>query len=223
MNGWQAALQPSSRTLLRLNHLLLKLFRKIMNKKLLKITSLAFLMTALPLVTACSSTATSTQSAEPAAIAVATTEGTATVKAISHRDRTITLVGPKGKRATYKVGPEAVNFDQIRVGDRVNFRATEALAVYLRPQGTPRSVGEGAAVALAPKGAMPGGIIANTVEVTARVVSVDSATRHVTLQLPTGRERTVSVSPRVDLTKVAPGDTVTAQVVDALAISVEKP
>jgi hypothetical protein len=70
---------------------------------------------------------------------------------------------------------------------------------------------------------MPGGMVATTTEVTARVVSVDAATHHVTLQLPDGRKRTVSVNPSVDLSRVAPGDSVTAQVVNSLAISVEKP
>mgnify|MGYP002683121108 CR=1 FL=1 len=105
----------------------------------------------------------------------------------------------------------------------VDGTVTEALAVFLRPQGTPPSVGEGTAVALAPKGAMPGGMVATTSEVTARVVSVDAASRHVTLQLPDGRKRTVSVNPRINPTKVAPGNAVTVQVADALAISVERP
>jgi hypothetical protein len=197
--------------------------RNFMNKKLLRTMSVALLAAALPLFTACSSMETAGQNMEPGAVAVATTRLTATVKAVNHRDRTVTLLGPNGKRVTYKVSEAAVNFDQIRVGDRVSVTVTEALAVYLRPQGTAPSVGEGAAVALAPKGAMPGGMVATTTEVTARVVSVDAASRHVTLQLPNGRERTVSVNPSVNLAKVAPGQAVTAQVADEVAISVQKP
>jgi translation initiation factor IF-1 len=194
-----------------------------MSKKLMRTTSVVLLAAALPFFTACGSMETGGQAAEPGAIAVATAQITATVKAINHKNRTVTLAGPNGKRVTYKVSEAAVNFDQIRVGDRVKVKFTEAIAVYLRPQGTPPSVGEGAAVALAPKGAMPGGMVATTTEVTARVVSVDAATHHVTLQLPDGRKRTVSVNPSVDLSRVAPGDSVTAQVVNSLAISVEKP
>lgn len=185
--------------------------------------SVALVAAALPLFTGCSSMESSGQSTEPAAVAVATTQVTATVKAVDHRNRTVTLAGPSGKRATYKVGKAAVNFDRIRVGDRVNVTLTESVAVFLRPKGTPPSVGEGAAVALAPKGAMPGGVVATTTEVTARVVSVDTATHHVTLELPGGHKRTVSVNPGIDLTQVAPGNAVTAQVADAVAISVEKP
>jgi len=184
-------------------------------------TRVSVLAAALPLFTACGTMDTGT--AEPGAIAVETIRMTATVKAVDRGNRTVTLAGKNGKRVTYKVGKEAVNFDQIKVGDRVNATLTETLAVFLRPQGTPASVGEGAAVALAPKGAMPGGIVATTTEVTARVVSVDAASHHVTLQLPDGGKRTVSVNPSIDLAKVAPGNAVTAQVADAVAISVERP
>lgn len=191
-----------------------------MSMKFLRATVLAV---TLPLFTACSSMGTGDQGAEPGAIAVETVQMTATVKALDRGKRTVTLAGKDGKRITYKVGKDAVNFDQIRVGDRVNVTVTEALAVFLRPQGTPPSAGEGAVVALAPKGSKPGGLVATTTEVTARVLSVDAATNHATLELPDGSKRTVSVNPRIDLSQVAPGTAVTVQVTDALAISVEKP
>jgi len=40
---------------------------------------------------------------------------------------------------------------------------------------------------------------------------VDAATHHVTLELPDGSKRTVSVNPGIDLRKVAPGDAVTCK------------
>ncbi len=193
-----------------------------MNNKLLRMTRITVLAAALPLFTACSTLETGDRT-EPGAIAVETVKMTATIKAVDRRNRTVTLAGQKGKPVTYKVGKEAVNFDQIQVGDRVIVTVTEALAVFLRPQGTPPSVGEGAMVALAPKGAMPGGMVATTTEVTARVVAVDAPSRHVTLKLPDGRKRTVSVNPSIDLTQVTPGSAVTVQVADELAIAVERP
>ncbi len=189
--------------------------------KLSRMTAAALLAAALPLFTACSSMDSSKE--QPGAVVVETVQLTGTVKAVDQRNRTVTVAGRNGKRATYKVGKEAINFDRVKVGDRVNVTLTEALAVFLRPQGTPPSIGEGAAVALAPKGAMPGGVVATTTEVTARVVTVDVASQHVTLELPDGSKRTVSVNPRIDLTQVAPGSAVTVQVADALAISVARP
>jgi preprotein translocase subunit YajC len=201
-----------------------------MNTKRFKLTALALVPTALLLTTACTtthtggSTASSTaQSAEPGAIVVDTTGMTATVTAIDKLNRRITLVAPDGRRATYKVSKEAINFDQIRVGDRVKATVTEELAVFLRKAGTPPSAGEGAEVALAPKGAMPGGVVAETAEVTARIMAVDTMSRRVTLQFVDGTTKTVRVNPDIDLANVAPGDAVTVRITEALAIAVEKP
>jgi len=86
-----------------------------MNKKLLRMTRVSVLAAALPLFAACSTMETG-GTAEPGAIAVETVQMTATVKAVDRSKRTVTLAGKNGKRATYKVGKEAVNFDQIKVG-----------------------------------------------------------------------------------------------------------
>jgi len=47
---------------------------------------------------------------------------TATVEAIDTANRTVTLKGPGGRSVTLKVGPNAKNFDQVKVGDKVKFR-----------------------------------------------------------------------------------------------------
>jgi translation initiation factor IF-1 len=201
-----------------------------MNTKPFKLTALALVPAALLAFTACTtartggSTASATaQSVEPGAIVVDTAKMTATVAAIDPRSRRITLIAPDGRRVTYKVSKDAVNFDQIRVGDRVIATVTEELAVFLRKAGTPPSAGEGAEVALAPKGAMPGGVVAETAEVTARVMSVDTMSRRVTLQLVDGSTKTVRINPDVNLANVLPGDAVTVRITEALAIAVEKP
>jgi translation initiation factor IF-1 len=200
-----------------------KMRNKMMNNKPLKLAAAAFAL-AIPLTfTGCATSGTAEQPAGPGAIAVDTATVTAKVAAIDRRDRRVTLVGPKGHRMTYTVSKAAVNFDQVRVGDRVKATVTEAVAVFLRPKGTQPGAGEGMAVALAPKGAMPGGVVVNTTEVTAQVTAVDPAEHRVTLKLPNGKKRTLSVNPSIDLTKVSPGDAVTAQVTDALALQVEKP
>ena len=148
---------------------------------------------------------------------------TATVTAIDKLNRRITLVAPDGRRATYKVSKDVINFDQIRVGDRVKATVTEELAVFLRKAGTPPGAGEDAEIALAPKGAKPGGVVAETAEVTARIVAVDAMSRRVTLQFVDGSTKTVRVNPNIDLVNVAPGDAVTVRITEALAVLVEKP
>jgi hypothetical protein len=156
-------------------------------------------------------------------IATETTTATATVQAVDRAKRTVTLRSPDGTTSIYKVPKEAVNFDEIEVGDQVKATLVESLAVALRKADEPPSAGESQAVALAPKGAKPGGIIVDTAQLTARVTAVDMAKRTVTLVGPAGNRRTLKVGPNVDLTKVQPGDNVVVRYTEALALMVEKP
>lgn len=78
-------------------------------------------------------------------------------------------------------------------------------------------------VALAPVGAKPGGVLVDTMQVTAKVTAVDAKTRKVTFELPDGNSKKVKAGKKVDLAAVTPGDSVTVQVSEGLAITVEKP
>jgi translation initiation factor IF-1 len=162
--------------------------------------------------------------AQEGAIEVETvTAPSATVLAINFPSRTLTLVMPNGSKNTYKISDNVKNFDQIEVGDKVNATLVEAVAIYLGGPGAAPSAGDVKTVSLAPKGAKPGVIEADTQEVTAKVVSVDPKERKVTLQTADGENRAVKVSKSVDLSKVKTGDQVTVRVTDALALVVEKP
>jgi hypothetical protein len=152
---------------------------------------------------------------------IETIQLTATVAGISYNSRRIVLLGPGGREVTYKVDKNAVNFDQIKVRDQVKATITEKLAVFLSKDKA-ASAGAGAAVVLAPKGAMPGGVVAATSEVTATVTAVDAKARKVTLQFVDGTSDTVTVGKAVDLSKVSPGDSVTARLTESIAIAVEK-
>ena len=67
----------------------------------------------------------------PGGSVVATYELTATVAAMDKASRKLTLVDANGIKTTVKVGPEAINFDQIQVGDRLKITVAEELVVYV--------------------------------------------------------------------------------------------
>ena len=159
----------------------------------------------------------------PGGVAVQTYELTATVAAIDPAARKVTLVNAEGIKQTVKVGPEAINFDQIRLGDRLKVTVTEQLLVYVAGEGETSSDGGAQVVALAPKGAKPGGVLAETTQVTARVTAIDIEHRKATLQFEDGTTRTVAVRPDVDLSKRKVGDKVVIRVTEALVLTVEKP
>ncbi len=67
--------------------------------------------------------------AKPAGTVVSVQELTAVVEKINYKKRTITLKGPEGNIATFKVDPSVKDFKKVKKGDEINIRHTEALAI----------------------------------------------------------------------------------------------
>jgi len=67
--------------------------------------------------------------AKPGAIAVDTMEITATVEKINYKKRTVSLKGPQGNVMTFTVDKSAKNFKNIKKGDDVYLRVTNAVAI----------------------------------------------------------------------------------------------
>jgi len=157
------------------------------------------------------------------AAGVETATATATVTAVDPDKRLVTLANAAGDKKTIHLGKEAINFDQIKVGDKVRATVAEAVAVSVSKAGAAPGEGAGAAIALAPKGSKPGMIIASSEEVTGQIQSIDTDARTVTLAEADGPPRTIKAGPKVDLSALSKGDDVTARCTAALAIIVEKP
>lgn len=205
-----------------------------MKKNALSLAVLALLGAATVALTSCSSTKDSAGGATgatmvaaekgvPGGVMVETYQATATVTAIDAATRRVTLVSPDGKKTIFKAGPDVVNFDQIRVGDQVKATVTEELAVFMAMDAPPQAQGAATTVALAPVGAKPGGLVAETVQVKATVTAIDLKKHKATLQFPDGTKHTVAVRPDVDLTQRHVGEEVVIRCTEALAINVEKP
>jgi hypothetical protein len=163
------------------------------------------------------------QPGQAGGVRVKTYQETATVTGIDKATRKVTLVTQDGTKSTVKCGPDVANFAQIEVGDQVKAAVTEQLVVFVRKPGEPSGDGAAGVVALAPIGAKPGGVIANTEEITAKVKAIDLKHRKATLLFPDGTSHTFAVRPDVDMTKHAVGDEVVFSTTEAVAISVEKP
>jgi hypothetical protein len=193
--------------------------------------ALALIAAALLTITACSTTPppppegeTSVEFTEgvPGGIIVNTVEASARVTAVDTAKRKLTLQGPDGDTFTVKVGPEAVNFNQIQTGDLVNVTFTEELVVFLGEENASAPDAYAGVVALAPKGAKPGGVAAETVQVTATIVSIDHESRLATLRFQDGSTKTVPVRDDIDLSRRRVGEKVVFWVTEMVAISVEK-
>jgi translation elongation factor P/translation initiation factor 5A len=164
------------------------------------------------------------QAAEPGAIAVSVLKASATVEAVDAAKRTVTLKGQAGETKTLKCGPEVRNFDQIKVGDTVNLTFVDEVAAYVRKADAPPMAEEGAMVALAPKGAKPGVLMAETVEVKAKVESVNTKKHTITFLNPDGSKKTVKVGKKAkELKELQKGDDIVLRITQAMMIDVKAP
>jgi hypothetical protein len=178
-------------------------------------TVLALLPAALLTLTSCSSTpqppppvgsAYITYKKDQAGgVLVQTVKITATVTAIDEAERKMTLQGADAKKFTVQVGPAAVNFDQVRVGDRVNATVTQKVAVSLDDKEAPPA-----------KGAL------ENRQITGKVITIDSKKRTVTLRLEDGATETLPVRADVDLSRHKVGEQVVFRVTEMIAIWIEK-
>jgi hypothetical protein len=157
------------------------------------------------------------------AIEVNAVTATSKVTAVDPSNRTVTLTNEAGVSNTYELGKNVRNFDQIKAGDEVKATLLEAVAVAIRKSSAAPDVGERTTVAVAPKGAKPGVIMAKTKEITGKIAAVDTTARTVTIEGPTGGTLTIKAAPDVKLDGLQTGDDVTLRVTVGLAIRVEKP
>jgi len=196
-------------------------------------STLALLFAVLFTIAACATTtppppaqvntATAVQEGVPGGVTVNSIEVTAKVTAIDTKNRKMTLLLPEGDKETVMVPPEAVNFDQISVGDLVKATLIEEVVVYLDEEGASIPDGYAAGVAIAPKGAQPGGVVAGTVKVTATVTAIDQSNRTATVRFNDGSVETFPVRDDIDLSQRKVGEKVVFMVTEMVALSVEKP
>jgi hypothetical protein len=69
---------------------------------------------------------------KPAGLVVNTSEVKAKVEAIDYKKRTVTLMGPEGNTKTLKVNKSVKKFNNIKKGDDVVVRVTEAVALSVK-------------------------------------------------------------------------------------------
>jgi len=151
-------------------------------------------------------------------VAITTTELEATVISIDRADRSVTLLGKDGIKETITVGDDVMNFDQVKVGDKVLMIISDSMVVQLGDAVAGERPDE--VVKLAPVGAKPGGVIANTVELHATVTAVDVAARTVTLKDDAGVEKVHPVHAKVDLAKVKVGAKILVRKTEAVALKI---
>lgn len=146
----------------------------------------------------------------------------AVVSAIDHAKRTFTLQDAQGHRRTLQAVPEMVNFPQLKVGDKVKATVTVERVIFLRePDAVASPDGSAALLATAPAGSKPGMLMADTVEVTARVMAIDTTQHTATLVFADGSRKLVKVRPDVVLKTEYLNRQLVIRLTSAFAVGVE--
>ncbi|MEN6442009.1 MAG: hypothetical protein ABFD97_25895 [Syntrophobacter sp.] len=167
------------------------------------------------------SLATAGKAEKPRAMAVEVVKYEAIVKSVDYVNKTMTIT--RGDKTFTVNTKNARNLDQVLAGDKVVLEYIEAVALVVKKAGGPPAADEVQTVALAPKGKMPGAIVADTVELKAIVSNVDLKKRTVTVQGPAGEQKSYKVGKDLKYFKnIKKGDEVVLRVTDALAVKVVK-
>ena len=149
---------------------------------------------------------------------------TGTVEAVDLANRVVTIKGSKGKILELKVGEQAKNLDQVKVGDKVVAKYYESIAFTLKKPGEPAEGPKAQqAVAAAKPGELPAAVLANQMTVTATIEDISPKKTYVTLKGPDGRTVDVKVMDPKNLEKVKVGDRIEITYTQAFAIALDKP
>jgi hypothetical protein len=149
---------------------------------------------------------------------------TAKIVAVDQATRTLTVTGPMGKTVTLKASDNVKNLAQIKAGDEVVLRYTEAMSVALEKNAVGRSetVTSSGPMTAAP-GAKPaiGGV--QTTTIVANVQSVDAKRQTVLLEGPNANYVEVKVKDPAVFSQVKPNDKVKITYTEAAVLDVETP
>jgi hypothetical protein len=146
---------------------------------------------------------------------------TATVTAIDLPTRMVTLKTKSGEE-TIRVGEEAKNLPQVKVGDRVVVTVNVGLVLSLQAPGSkPVAPAVAASAGAAAPGERPAGDVRARITGTVTIAAIDMKTRVVTLVGPEGRKFKVTAGPGVAIDKVKVGDQVFAEYEERFAIAVK--
>lgn len=145
---------------------------------------------------------------------------TGTITAINAKTRMITITGDGGRVMDIEAGPEVKRFAELKVGDRVTFEVTQALALELRKGSTAEvSREDETAGAVAGPDQAPGGIIGTRTHIMAEVTAVDTEKSTITLRGPK-RSIDMKVEDPEQLKNISVGDRIEATYLESRAITV---
>lgn len=145
----------------------------------------------------------------------------ATIEAIDHDARIITLKDSKGEYEDIYAGPEVKRFDELKVGDKVTFKYTESMVFEIRKPGesAPPSASGAPAVTRHPT-MRPSASVTQRETATVTVKNLDPKTGSISVATEDGHLMSFKVK-KAALKGINPGDRVVMTYDTGLLVSVE--
>ena len=150
---------------------------------------------------------------------------TATVAAINHQTREVTLKGPLGNDVSFVAGEHVQRLDEVAVGDKVTVDYLVSLAGEVRApteaeKNNPYTVAT--EQARAPDGKAPAAGVVRTIRAVGTIEKLDATIQLVTLKGPRGNTLPVRVNDPAKFSQLHVGDTVIMTYTEAIAVSLRK-
>jgi hypothetical protein len=163
-----------------------------------------------------------TAAAQTKTITGETVTKTATIEAINHSTRELTLKGPEGNYVTFTVSPEVKRFDTLKVGDTIVAKYYENLVIRVKLPGE-KDVDSATTGAAPGAGAKPGATVAEQRTITATITAIDPKVPSITFKGPNNWSYSSRVEDKKALAQVKVGDKVDITWTQAVLIGIEAP
>jgi Cu/Ag efflux protein CusF len=153
-----------------------------------------------------------------------TVRGSATIQAIDSTTRSVTLRTKDGEEDTFRVSPDMARFNELKVGDTVNFTYVESVVFQVRKAGgAAPAATTGQAAITATDAKKPGGTLAAQLQTTVTVKAINPSVPSVTVTTADGRTVTRKIQDKKNLEGLKVGDKVDITYTEALLMSVTPP
>jgi hypothetical protein len=146
----------------------------------------------------------------------------ATITAINHTTRVVTLKDAQGNIQDVLCGPEITRFNELKVGDVVTFSYHAAVVYQIVKPGEKTAPAAGADVVHG-QGVKPSGAVTRQRKMRVTIESVDAAGPSVTVRTANGQRMTAQVEDKKNLEGLKAGDKVEITFTEALMITVDAP
>jgi hypothetical protein len=149
---------------------------------------------------------------------------TATVEAVDHSARTVTLRDEEGQSHSVKVPEDVRAFDQVKKGDMVKVGYQESVAFNVHKKGEAKPEYRSSERMERTQGGQPGRVMEREEVVSAEVVSVDPDKNILKVKGPQGKTRTINVADpeaRERLKDIKKGDVIEMTYTEAMAVTLE--